>query len=411
MPEAVIVATGRTPIGRANKGSLVECRPDDLSALVLRSVLEQVPQLNPAEVEDVLLGCGQPAGEAGYNIARVAALLAGLDNVPGVTVNRYCSSSLQTIRMAAHAIRAGEGDVFIAAGVETVSRYSHGASDVGPHNVDFAAAEERTKLRSPAVTEPWSPQPGLPDVYIAMGQTAENVAEYEKVTREEMDEFALLSQTRAVESQQNGFFEREIIPVTLPDGTVVTKDDGPRAGTTLEGLSNLKPVFREGGTVTAGNACPLNDGAAAVIVMSDTKAKALGITPLARIVASGVTGLNPEIMGLGPVDACRQVLARAEHDDRRHRPGGDQRGLRGPGDPLGQAPRHQLGQAQRQGRRHRARPPLRPDRRAHHDHPAQRAGGHGQDVRPRVHVRRRRPGHGHDRRAAQLSGRRTHGSR
>jgi acetyl-CoA C-acetyltransferase len=311
MPEAVIVATGRTPIGRANKGSLVECRPDDLSALVLRSVLEQVPQLNPAEVEDVLLGCGQPAGEAGYNIARVAALLAGLDNVPGVTVNRYCSSSLQTIRMAAHAIRAGEGDVFIAAGVETVSRYSHGASDVGPHNTSFAVAEERTKLRAPAVTEPWSPQEGLPDVYIAMGQTAENVAEYEKVTREEMDEFALLSQTRAVESQQNGFFEREIIPVTLPDGTVVTKDDGPRPGTTLKGLSSLKPVFREGGTVTAGNACPLNDGAAAVIVMSDTKAKALGITPLARIVASGVTGLNPEIMGLGPVDACRQVLARA----------------------------------------------------------------------------------------------------
>jgi acetyl-CoA C-acetyltransferase len=311
MPEAVIVATGRTPIGRANKGSLVECRPDDLSALVLRSVLEQVPQLNPAEVEDVMLGCGQPAGEAGYNVARVAALLAGLDNVPGVTVNRYCSSSLQTIRMAAHAIRAGEGDVFIAAGVETVSRYAHGASDTGPHNTAFAAAEERTKVRAPAVTEPWSPLAGLPDVYIAMGQTAENVAEYEKVTRQEMDEFALLSQTRAVESQQNGFFEREIIPVTLADGTVVTKDDGPRAGTTLEGLSNLKPVFREGGTITAGNACPLNDGAAAVIVMSDTKAKALGITPLARIVASGVTGLNPEIMGLGPVDACRQVLARA----------------------------------------------------------------------------------------------------
>ncbi len=311
MPEAVIVATGRTPIGRANKGSLVECRPDDLSALVLRAVLEQVPQLNPGEVEDVMLGCGQPAGEAGYNVARVAALLAGLDNAPGVTVNRYCSSSLQTIRMAAHAIRAGEGDVFIAAGVETVSRYSHGASDTGPHNTAFGAAEERTKVRAPAVTEPWSPAAGLPDVYIAMGQTAENVAEYEKVTREEMDEFALLSQTRAVASQQNGFFEREIIPVTLSDGTVVTKDDGPRAGTTLEGLSNLKPVFREGGTVTAGNACPLNDGAAAVIVMSDTKAKTLGITPLARIVASGVTGVNPEIMGLGPVDACRQVLTRA----------------------------------------------------------------------------------------------------
>jgi len=311
MPEAVIVATGRTPIGRANKGSLVECRPDDLSALVLRAVLDKVPQLDPAEVEDVLLGCGQPAGEAGYNVARVAAILAGLPNVPGVTVNRYCSSSLQTIRMAAHAIRSGEGDVFIAAGVETVSRYMHGASDTGPHNPEFAEAEERTKVRAPAVTEPWTPLAGLPDVYIAMGQTAENVAEFEKVGRPEQDEFALLSQTRAVASQENGFFEREIIPVTLSDGSVVSKDDGPRPNTTLEGLANLKPVFREGGTVTAGNACPLNDGAAAVIVMSDTKAKALGITPLARIVASGVTGLNPEIMGLGPVDACRQVLARA----------------------------------------------------------------------------------------------------
>ena len=313
MPEAVIVATGRTPIGRANKGSLVECRPDDLAALVLKAVLAKVPQLNPSDVEDVLMGCGQPAGEAGYNVARVAAILAGMDNVPGVTVNRYCSSSLQTIRMAAHAIRAGEGDVFIAAGVETVSRYRQGASDTGPHNVAFAAAEERTTARTPAVSDPWTPLAGsLPDVYIAMGQTAENVAEYEQVSREEMDEFALLSQTRAVASQENGFFEREIIPVTLPDGTVVTKDDGPRAGTTLEGLAKLKPVFREGGTVTAGNACPLNDGAAAVVVMSDTKAKALGITPLARIVASGVTGLNPEIMGLGPVDACRQTLERAK---------------------------------------------------------------------------------------------------
>ena len=311
MPEAVIVATGRTPIGRANKGSLVECRPDDLSALVIGYVLEKLPQLDPTQVEDVILGCGQPAGEAGYNVARVAAILAGLENVPGVTVNRYCSSSLQTIRMAAHAIRAGEGDVFVAAGVETVSRYSHGASDTGPHNAAFAVAEERTKLRAPAVTEPWTAPSGLPDVYIAMGQTAENVAEYEKVSREEMDEFALLSQTRAVESQQNGFFEREIIPVTLADGTVVNKDDGPRPNTTLEGLAQLKPVFREGGTVTAGNACPLNDGAAAVVVMSDTKAKELGITPLARIVASGVTGLNPEIMGLGPIDACRQVLKRA----------------------------------------------------------------------------------------------------
>ena len=311
MPEAVIVATGRTPIGRANKGSLVDCRPDDLSALVIKTVLAKVPQLNPSDVEDVILGCAQPAGESGYNMARVAAILAGLEDAPGVTVNRYCSSSLQGIRMAAHAIKAGEGDVFVAAGVETVSRYLHGASDTGPHNPLFAEAEARTAARAPAVTQPWTPPSGLPDVYIAMGQTAENVAEYEKVTRQEMDEFALLSQTRAVESQQNGFFEREIIPVTLADGTVVTKDDGPRANTTLEGLSQLKPVFREGGTITAGNACPLNDGAAAVIVMSDTKAKQLGITPLARIIASGVSGLNPEIMGLGPIEACRQVLKRA----------------------------------------------------------------------------------------------------
>src|SRR5277367_5570705 len=196
MPEAVIVATGRTPIGRAFKGSLVDVRPDDLTALVVRTVLEKVPELDPHAVEDLLVGCGQPAGESGFNVARVVAVLAGLDDVPGVTVNRYCSSSIQTIRMAAHAIRAGEGDVFIAAGVETVSRYAHGASDTGPHNEAFTPAEERTKVRSPAVTEPWSPGAGLPDVYIAMGQTAENVAEFEKVTREEMDEFALLSQTR-----------------------------------------------------------------------------------------------------------------------------------------------------------------------------------------------------------------------
>jgi len=310
MPDAVIVATGRTPIGRANKGSLVSCRPDDLAALVIKEVLAKVPDLDPARVEDVMLGCGQPAGEAGYNVARVAALLAGVD-VPGVTVNRYCSSSLQTIRMAAHAIRAGEGDVFVAAGVETVSRFQFGASDTGPHNASFADAEARTKARNPAVTDPWTPPEGLPDVYIAMGQTAENVAEYEKVTREEMDVFAARSQNRAVDSQKNGFFEREIIPVTLDDGTVVTKDDGPRPDTTVEGLAALKPVFREGGTVTAGNACPLNDGAAAVVVMSESKARELGITPLARIVSSGVSALDPEIMGLGPVEACRQALTRA----------------------------------------------------------------------------------------------------
>jgi acetyl-CoA C-acetyltransferase len=312
MPEAVIVATGRTPIGRARKGSLVDCRPDDLAALVIKEVLGKLPALDPDTVEDVLLGNGQPAGEAGYNVARVAALLAGLPEVPGVTVNRYCSSSLQTIRMAAHAIRAGEGDVFVAAGVEAVSRYGFGAADVGSHNEAFATAETRTTERTPKTGAPWTPLEGvLPDVYIAMGQTAENVAEFKKVSREEQDEFALQSQTRAVAAQEAGFFEREIIPVTTPDGTVVTKDDGPRPGTTLEGLAELKPVFREGGTVTAGNACPLNDGAAAVVVMSDTRARELGITPLARIIASGVSGLNPEIMGLGPIEAVRQTLKRA----------------------------------------------------------------------------------------------------
>jgi len=312
MPEAVIVATGRTPIGRAVKGSLKDCRPDDLAALVIREVLAKVPQLDPQSVEDVIMGSGQPGGEAGYNVARVAAILAGLPDVPGVTVNRYCSSSLQAIRMATHAIRAGEGDVFVAAGVESVSSYRNGAADTGPHNPLFAEAEARTLARSAAFTEAWTPPAGLPDVYIAMGQTAENVAEFKQVSRESQDEFALQSQQRAVAAQEAGFFDREIIPVTTPDGTVVTKDDGPRPSTTLEGLANLQPVFREGGTVTAGNACPLNDGAAAVIVMSDTRAADLGITPLARVVASGVTGLNPEIMGLGPVDAIRQVLARAK---------------------------------------------------------------------------------------------------
>ena len=312
MPEAVIVATGRTPIGRAFKGSLVDMRPDDLTALVVRTVLDKVPQLDPHSVEDLIVGCGQPAGESGFNVARVAALLAGLDDVPGVTVNRYCSSSLQTIRMAAHAIRAGEGDVFVAAGVETVSRFASGASDSGKAvNPLFADAMARTARRSERASEPWTPQPGLPDIYIAMGQTAENVAEFEKVSRLEMDEFAVRSQELAVAHQENGFFEREIIPVTLPDGTLVTRDDGPRAGTTLERLSTLQPVFREGGSITAGNACPLNDGAAAVVVMSDTRARELGIKPLARIVSSGVSGLNPEIMGLGPIEACRQALRRA----------------------------------------------------------------------------------------------------
>ena len=311
MPEAVIVATSRTPIGRANKGSLVDARPDDLTAFVLKDVLGKVPDLDPTLVEDVMLGCGQPAGEAGYNLARVAAVMAGLDDVPGVTVNRYCSSSLQTIRMAAHAIKAGEGDVFISAGVETVSRYMHGASDTGPHNEKFSDAEARTAERAAGDADTWAPPAGLPDVYIAMGQTAENVVQIEDVSRQEMDEWGVRSQNRAVESQENGFFDREITPYTLPDGTVVSKDDGPRPGTTYEKVSQLNPVFRPDGQITAGNACPLNDGAAAVVVMSDTKAKELGIKPLARIVSSGVTGLNPEIMGMGPVGASKQALERA----------------------------------------------------------------------------------------------------
>jgi acetyl-CoA C-acetyltransferase len=309
MPEAVIVAATRSPIGRANKGSLVDVRPDDLAATIMKATVEKLPQLDPALIEDAIVGCGQPGGESGYNVARVASILAGLD-VPGVTVNRYCSSSLQTIRMGAHAIKAGEGDVFLCAGVETVSRFQYGASDTGPHNPKFADAEERTAERANGASS-WEPPPGFPDIYIAMGQTAENVRLAENVSRQEMDEFAARSQQRAVESQHNGFFEREITPITTPDGTEVKKDDGPREGTTVEKLAELKPVFRPDGEVTAGNACPLNDGAAAVIVMSDTRARELGISPLARVVSSGVSALNPEIMGLGPIDASRQALSRA----------------------------------------------------------------------------------------------------
>ena len=310
MPEAVIVSTARSPIGRAMKGSLVECRPDDLATAIVKAALAKVPQLDPNLVQDLMLGCGEPAGESGFNMARVVAILAGMPTVPGVTVNRYCSSSLQTIRMAFHAIKAGEGDVFVAAGVETVSRFAHGVADAGPHNTAFAQAEARTKKNAEGATS-WEPQPGLPDIYISMGQTAENVRLAEHISRQEMDEFACLSQQRAVNSQQNGFFAREITPITTPSGAVVSKDDGPRPGTTVEKLAELQPVFRPNGEITAGNACPLNDGAAAVVVMSDSMARELGITPLARIVSSGVSALNPEIMGLGPVGASQQALSRA----------------------------------------------------------------------------------------------------
>jgi acetyl-CoA C-acetyltransferase len=316
MPEAVIVATARSPIGRAFKGSLKDLRPDDLTARIVRAALDKVPQLDPNEIDDLLLGCGLPGGEQGYNMARVVSVLLGYDNVPGATITRYCSSSLQTTRMAFHAIKAGEADVIVSAGVEMVSRFAKGSSDGLPdtQNPLFAEAESRTAKRGEAGAGTWhDPREDaeIPDVYIAMGQTAENVAALRGISRAEQDEFGVRSQNRTEKAIDSGFFEREITPVELPDGTVVAKDDGPRAGTTLEKVSQLQPVFRPDGTVTAGNCCPLNDGAAAVVVMSDTKAAELGLTPLARIVSSGLSGLSPEIMGLGPVEASRRALKNA----------------------------------------------------------------------------------------------------
>ena len=311
MPEAVIVAAARSPIGRAYKGSLRNERPDDLAAAIVRAALDQVPQLDPRGIDDIMLGCGQPAGEQGYGLARVVAVLLGLDEVPGTTVQRYCASSLQTSRMAMHAIRAGEGEVFVSAGVETVSRYVRGKSDGMPdtRNPVFAAAAERAADHQGAWTDPR--EAGLvPDVYLAMGETAENVAALRSVSRESQDEFAAMSQRRAVESIASGFWAREITPVKTADGDVGA-DDGPRAGVTVEKLATLEPVFREDGTVTAGNCCPLNDGAAALVIMSDRKAQELGITPLAKILSTGVSALSPEIMGLSPVEASRRALAAA----------------------------------------------------------------------------------------------------
>ncbi len=316
MPEAVIVSTARSPIGRAVKGSLKDLRPDDLTATIVRAALDKVPSLDPRDIDDLMLGCGLPGGEQGNNLGRIVAVQMGMDHLPGCTITRYCSSSLQTTRMAMHAIKAGEGDVFISAGVEMVSRFVKGNSDGLPDtkNPVFADAEARVAKTAESGADSWAdPRENgdVPDIYISMGQTAENLALLKDVSRQEMDEFAVRSQNLAEEAINNGFWEREITPVTTPDGTVVSKDDGPRAGTTLEGISGLKPVFRPDGRVTAGNACPLNDGAAAVIVMSDTKARELGITPLARVVSTGVSGLSPEIMGLGPVEATKQALARA----------------------------------------------------------------------------------------------------
>jgi len=325
MPNAVIVATARSPIGRAHKGSLREVRPDDLAASIVRSALDKVPQLDPAEIDDLYLGCGLPGGEQGFNMARVVATLLGYDRLPGATLTRYCASSLQTTRMAFHAIAAGEGDVFISAGVECVSRYARGSSDGLPpeaqalvgggwENPRYDKARARSAERAQAGAAVWEdPREAgdLPDIYLAMGQTAENLAQIKGVTREDMDEFGVRSQQLAEKAIADGFWAREITPVTVPSGGVVSADDGPRPGVTLEGVAGLKPVFRPDGRITAGNCCPLNDGAAAVVVMSETRARELGITPLARIVSTGVTALSPEIMGLGPVEASKQALKRA----------------------------------------------------------------------------------------------------
>jgi acetyl-CoA C-acetyltransferase len=318
VPEAVLVAAARSPIGRAVKGSLKDVRPDDLVAQMIRTALDQVPALDRHDVDDVYVGCGLPGGESGFNMARIVNVMNGMDDVPGATITRYCASSVQTTRMAFHAIRAGEGHAFVSAGVETVSRYAQGNSDSWPNtrNARYADAMARTADRAEHGSggEAWhDPREDgvLPDAYIAMGQTAENVATLRGLTRSELDEFGVRSQNLAEKALADGFWQREITPVTTPDGTVVSADDGPRSGVTLEGVSGLKPVFRPDGVVTAGNCCPLNDGAAAVVVMSDTRAAELGITPLARVVATGVSALSPEIMGLGPVEATRRALTHA----------------------------------------------------------------------------------------------------
>ena len=316
MPEAVIVATARSPIGRAFKGSLADLRPDDLATTMVQAALDKVPELDPKDIDDLMLGCGLPGGQQGFNLGRVVAILLGQDQLPGLTITRYCSSSLQTTRMALHAIKAGEGDVFVSAGVEMVSSFATGNSDSWPgtQNPAFAQASTRTAKVAESGADDWADprsQGELPDIYIAMGQTAENLALTKQVSRAEMDEFGVRSQNLAEQAIGEGFWEREITPVTTPDGTVVSADDGPRSGVTLEAVSALKPVFRPEGRVTAGNCCPLNDGAAAVIIMSDTKARDLGITPLARVVSTGVSALSPEIMGLGPVEASKQALSRA----------------------------------------------------------------------------------------------------
>ena len=323
MPEAVIVDAVRTPIGRAFKGSLREVRPDDLGAHVVDRLLERNPEVSPEEIEDLICGCGLPQGEQSFNIGRIVGLLSRLPSTTtATTVHRYCASSLQAIRIAAHAVKAGEGDAFIAAGVEHVSHVGPWSEDGLPQLMGAITSNAPEGVRD-QIPRPDFKNPkldggdGRPDAYIAMGQTAENVAEQWDVKRDDMDRYAQRSQERAVESRDSGFFDRETVPVELPDGSTVGKDDGPRADSTFEKLQALEPAFRENGRVTAGNSCPLNDGAAAVLVMSDERADALGLKPRARIIASATSGLEPEIMGVAPIGAIKNVLKRAgmEIDD------------------------------------------------------------------------------------------------
>jgi acetyl-CoA C-acetyltransferase len=297
MSEAVIVSIARTPIGRAVKGSLIDQRPDDLGAYVVNEVLGRVPQLDRGQIDDVICGCALPGGEQSHNIARIISILTGV-GAPGTTVNRYCASSLQAVRMAFHAIKADEGSAFLCVGVESSTRSPFGVFSDQPDT-------QNPRLQAGNAE-------GFPQAYIAMGETAENVADKYDISREEMDRYALQSQRRAVQATQDGTFAREIIPVPLVSGVTMTADDGPRPGTSLEKLAALKPVFREGGRVTAGNSCPLNDGAAAAVVMSRELADRLGITPIARIISTGVSSLEPELMGLGPIESTRQALTRAK---------------------------------------------------------------------------------------------------
>ena len=389
MPEAVIVDTIRTPIGRAFKGSLAQLRPDELGAFVIDELLERNPEVQPSEVEDVFCGCGMPQGLQAFNIARIMVLLSKKlpETVNGVTMSRYCASSLDSIRHAANAVRAGQGDTYIAAGVEWVSRYNERTEPAG-------AADQNERLQG---------KDGTPNAYIDMGITAVNVAKRYEVSRADMDKYAQRSQELAVKSQEDGFFDREIVPVKLPDGNEVTKDDGPRPSSTLEKLSELPEAFEGGGGVTAGNSCPLNDGAAAVLVMSEDRANQLSLKPRARIGTAATHGNEPEYMGVAP-DRRDQEGARPrrnEHQGRRR--GRAQRGVRRPGDPDHGRVRHPAGEDQHARRGDRSRAPVRHDRRPDHGHPAQRDGDRRPHGRPRDDVRRRGAGRSDAGRAPELT--------